>query len=306
MDSQRVLLVNDDIASLKGIFLATLPHPKTKLHSKFLIGNNSIFEVQVCSQNTPSSIFVNQRIVSNGNVLVATKIDVTFFLLNSLPHVFVPIEDIIASSSTLSTIKRYNGFPVDVDKVFSALCDVQVSESQKKYKLNVKKVTDNLSKRFIRLSSLLKKPSTQNGNKLSTSFSFSSKSTRKSSPTSPNVDTGISNSQIQEDAESILGEYVSTEWINRMNSNLNLVKVESPSPKVDVSPSSTTIPYEDAESAYDQLGLQDPIESVQKFLATNSRDNSTPVVKKTPVSASKKKLESASKGSKSLADFFKK
>eukprot|EP00937_MAST-01D_sp_MAST-1D-sp2_P002604 g2604.t1 len=80
-----------------------LPHPRTGETARFMLRGGELLEVQKATPRLPSSWFVGDRVVQDGGVHIATRVDPLFLALPLLEKTcenYSPLDQILASPET--------------------------------------------------------------------------------------------------------------------------------------------------------------------------------------------------------------
>jgi hypothetical protein len=151
----------------------TYPPPHARTHARartagrqqrFLRHGGDLLELQRLTQPTPCSWFVDQAVLSDGALLVASRVDPLFFLLPLLARNggrFSPMSQYLAPSgphdAALPVLQGVRGLHASM----AAACDVNASlgpgEEERLYRLNRPRAVRHLAARAARLGRVLQR-----------------------------------------------------------------------------------------------------------------------------------------------------
>ena len=121
LESQNDVARHDD-----KIEFITLPHPKFQTPTVYILQNDNTFlELQTSSFRRFNCWFINQRISSNGNLSLGTKVDPKFLVLPYIEKAgsakFSPIDQIVDMTEGCARIPLGNASNWALEKI----CDVK-------------------------------------------------------------------------------------------------------------------------------------------------------------------------------------
>ena len=161
--------VGEGARSMQAIIL---PHPRTAEPVRFLLRGGELLEVQKATPTMPASWFVGERVVQDGGIHLATRIDPLFLALPLLERNartnFSPLDQILASPEFPHSIKLRataalrpcNTAPGGAEKAqLCHLADVSLAmgEDMPLYRLNEAKATAWLRRKAERLAASIAK-----------------------------------------------------------------------------------------------------------------------------------------------------
>ena len=297
-------------ARIEGI---VLPHPRSNEPARFMLRDGDLLEVQKATPKLPSSWLSGERVVQDGGVHVATRIDPLFLVLPLLEKAsqnYSPLDQILASPEMPHVVKLRHCRYLEL----AHLCDVSdaMGPDMPLYRMNEAKVITWLRRKVQRLTETLAADASaqhriaSNVDGFRTTQSGAAAAINTTTATHPTV-TDEQRSAAALDAAQLVSDYLNPSsafaWSTKLAGACSL-KAEQLSPSAIARAAKRKKEKELERRWDDQSAATDSLRDITHGAPASKKQKTAEAAKKHQTVANKQLAKVNTKGMKSMMSFF--